>query len=150
MENQKVFRSRISILVLVFLLAAFISCTIPLIKHMPILSLCITGGVFVLIFFLFGRIRYIISGNKLHITFGGSVKISDMVSLERSYNPLSSPASSLKRLCLRYKKGTKYLFTLISPVREQEFIEDLKAINPDIRVRISDKKGIWRVWDWDI
>ena len=39
---------------------------------------------------------------------------------------------------------------LISPVREQEFIEDLKAINPDIYVRIPIKEGIWRIYNWDI
>jgi hypothetical protein len=40
---------------------------------------------------------------------------------------------------------------LISPVREREFIDELKAVNPDIVIDVPpDKKGIWRVWDWDI
>ncbi|MDR0364732.1 MAG: PH domain-containing protein [Bacteroidales bacterium] len=44
----------------------------------------------------------------------------------------------------------KFPYMLISPVKEQEFIEELKAVNPDIYVRVPDKKGIWRVHDWDI
>ena len=39
---------------------------------------------------------------------------------------------------------------LISPDREQEFIEELKAVNPGIYVNIPESKGIWRFWDWDI
>jgi hypothetical protein len=39
---------------------------------------------------------------------------------------------------------------LISPVKEQEFINELKAINPDIDVNVPDKKKLWRIWDWDI
>jgi hypothetical protein len=26
----------------------------------------------------------------------------------------------------------------------------LKAINPNIEVDVPNKKGIWRIWDWDI
>jgi hypothetical protein len=39
---------------------------------------------------------------------------------------------------------------LISPAGEQEFIECLKAINPNISVDVPVKKGAWRVQDWDI
>jgi hypothetical protein len=39
---------------------------------------------------------------------------------------------------------------LISPVREQEFLEALKTVNPSIQITVSDKKGVWRFWDWDI
>ena len=78
------------------------------------------------------------------------VNIADIVSVKRSYNPLSSPAASLKRLRISFKKRAKYPYMLISPVREREFIEALKAVNPDIRVDIPEKKGVWRIWDWDI
>jgi hypothetical protein len=42
------------------------------------------------------------------------------------------------------------MLCLISPAREQEFIEALKTVNPDIYVEVSDRKGVWRIWDWDI
>ncbi|WP_019540347.1 PH domain-containing protein [Proteiniphilum acetatigenes] len=154
MEDQKVFRSRISVLLLGFTLAIFIPCTIPMIKHMIIPGLFIMGGSFLFIVILFTGMRYIISGDKLFVKIGnipcGSVKITNIISVERSYNPLSSPAASLKRLSISLDGKAKFPYMLISPVREKEFIEELKMLNPNIFVRVPDKKGIWRVQDWDI
>jgi len=154
MENQtvkKVFRSRISVLLLGFVLAIFIPSSIPIIRYMILSSLLIMGGTFLFIVFLFSGMRYIISGGKLYVKIGivpyKSVKIADIVSIERSYNLLSSPAASLKRLRLDIENGA---YMLISPVREQEFIETLKAINPNIHLNIPVKKGVWRIQDWDI
>ena len=155
MENQKVkkiFRSRISVLLFGFLLVVLIPIFIPIIKYMIISSLCIVSGTILLIILAFSGIRYIISDNKLYVKIGiipyGSVNIADIVSIERSYNPLSSPAASLKRLKLRIKN--KATFLLISPVREPDFIESLKAINPTITINVPLKEGAWRVQDWDI
>jgi hypothetical protein len=55
-------------------------------------------------------------------------------------------AGSFKKLKIT-KSGFPYL---ISPVREQEFLDTLKEINPNISIRVSNKKGWWRFWDWDI
>lgn len=85
---------------------------------------------------------------------GGNVRISDIISVKRSYNPLSAPACSLKRLRIDLRKQAKFPllspYLLLSPVREQEFIKELKSVNPDIYVCVPYKKGIWRVQDWDI
>lgn len=114
----------------------------------------VLGGLLFLIVFLFTGMRYIISGSKLFLKIwfipGWSVHIADIRSVERSYNLLSSPAASLKRLRLSLKEKAKYPYMLLSPVREQEFIDELKTINPDINVNVPEKKGIWRIWDWDI
>ena len=71
---------------------------------MIISGLLIMGGTFLFILFLFGELRYIISGNK-------------------------------------------HFRMLISLVREQEFIEELKAINPNIYVNVPLKKEKWRILD---
>ena len=151
MGNKKVFRSRISVLLIGFILAIFIPCTIPIFKEMIISGLYIMGGVLVFSLFILCGMRYIISGDKLYVKISvipfGSIRISDIVSVERSYNILSSPAASLKRLQIR---GANFSYFLISPVREQEFIKDLKAVNPDINVQVPDKMGVWRIQDWDI
>ena len=154
MEENKVFRSRISILLLGLILGALISSTILVIKNMIIPDLYIIAGVLVFIVFLFSGTRYIISGDKLYIKMwilpSGSVEIRNIISVERSYNPLSSAAASLKRLRIGLSGKAIFPYILISPVREQEFIEKLKVVNPDIKVNITEKKGIWRIWDWDI
>ena len=157
MENQnvkKVFRSRQSVLLITFILVIFVPCTIPMIKHVIIPGLLIMGGTFLFMVLLFCGMRYIIAEDKLFVKIwiipSGSVNIADILSVERSYNPLSSPAASLKRLRLGFKKKAKYPYMLISPVREKEFIEELKKINPDICVNVPEKKGIWRIQDWDI
>ena len=80
----------------------------------------------------------------------GSIEISYISSVKRSYNPLSSPAASLKRLRIDLIGGSIFSYTLISPVREQEFIKELKSLNPNIMINVPDKKGIWRIQDWDI
>ncbi|MDR2145393.1 MAG: PH domain-containing protein [Tannerella sp.] len=153
-ERNKKYRSRISVFLLGIILAAFISATIQVFKDMIIRDLWILGGVFAFIVFLFSGTRYYISDGRLYIKIcmipSGTVEIKDIESVERSYNPLSSPAASLKRLSIRLGGKSKYPFMLISPVREKEFLEELKAINPDIDVSVPDKKGSWRIQDWDI
>lgn len=156
MEQKKVFRSRISVLFMVILfltlIPIFIIALLPLEGYK---MLWIFGGItffsLLLPILLLGGMRYIISEGKLFIKIGfiscGSVDITDIVLVKRSYNPLSSPAASLKRL--RIYCATS-LGCLISPAREQEFIEALKAINPDIQVGVFDKEGAYCMLNWDI
>jgi hypothetical protein len=117
-------------------------------------AMYILGASFLFIILIFTGIRYVISEGKLYVKTwmfsGENVKISDIVSIKRSYNPLSSPACSLKRLRIDLKKQAKLPYMLLSPVREQEFIEELKFFDSDIYVCVHDKKGMWRVQDWDI
>jgi len=155
MERRKVFRSRISVLLLGFFLAAYTPLIVLMIKHMILMGLYIMGGALMLILFLLSGMRYIISGDKLYVKMlwiipFGSVKISDIASVERSYNPLSSPAASFKRLQLGLRNAVMLPYMLISPVREQEFMKELKAVNPNISVQVPVQQGTWRVQDWDI
>jgi hypothetical protein len=118
--------------------------------------------------FIFWGFRYIISGNILYFKAGfislGNVRIDDIISVERTYfttpYPLASmfyfvaPSASLTFLCINHmtvqSNPRKPNFWLISPVREQEFINELKSINSHIYVNVPVKNGIWRIWDWDI
>ena len=152
-KTEKIFRSRISVLLSVLVLAPLLLISINMFKHQILIGLIILVGTLLFIILIFTGMRYVISDGKLFLRMwfipNGSVNIADILSVERSYNPLSSPAASLKRLRISLREGAKYPYLLISPVREQEFIEALKAVKFDIYVKIPDKKGIWRVWDWD-
>ena len=152
MEKKRVFRSRISVLLSGFIIATFIPISMPMFQEGLNTGTYILCGSFVFIVLLSVGIRYVISGDKLFIKIfwfipTGSAAISEIVSMERSYNPFSSPAVSLKRLQISFTGGWSWL---ISPAREPEFIEELKVINPRINTNVPIKKGIWRIQDWDI
>jgi hypothetical protein len=153
-KMKKTFRSRISVLLVGFILAVFIPVSIPMFRYGINEGLYILAGTLLFIVLLFTGMRYIIADGRLYLKMwfisNGSVCISDILSIERSYNPLSSPAASLRRLCIKFKKGSKPPYWLISPVNEREFLETLKSINPDIHIRAPGEKGKWRIWDWDI
>lgn len=146
--HKKNFRSRISVLLLGLI---FIPIALSMLQQNSKVDIYVIGGSFLFVIFIFTGIRYIISGNKILMKIWfipiGSINILEISSLKRSYNPLSSPACSLKRLAA-YRSDN--LYALLSPAREQEFLEELKAINPRIQLNVSTKRGLWRIWDWDI
>ncbi len=151
--ERKVFRSRISLVLVVFIAACILPALVPMIRSGNISNpgFYTLIGVLLMIVFIFGGIHYVIVNEKLMVKICGipyvKINVSEIVSVKRSYNPLSSPASSLKRLSVEFKKGR---LCLISPVREKEFLKTLKEINPKINIRVNDKKAWYRVWDWDI
>ena len=157
--EKKVFRTRISVLFMGIILLCFLPGLIPMIRSGNIFNpgFYILAGCVVFVVLLFCGMRYELT--EMHLIFkmlgatSFKIPLSMIVSVERSYNPLSSPAGSLKRLKIGMKKEYKFPYALASPVREQEFLETLKKYNPDIYIRVNDKKGwhrIYRIWDWDI
>ena len=151
-KTKKVFRSRISVLLIIFTLAIFIPVSIPVFQYKEYQVFYYLGAILLFMALIFTGMRYVILDGKLYVKMwfipNGSVNIADIISVQRSYNPLSSPAASLKRLHIKIVNNS--FGWLISPVREKEFIEELKAVNPDIYVRVPVKKGMWRIWDWDL
>jgi hypothetical protein len=90
-------------------------------------TLALIGGV------MFG-IRYIVSARELIIKIGPiterSIPVDDIWTLERSYNPSSSPANALRRLRIVYRQGV----VLISPAHEKDFLKYLTSINPKVKL----------------
>ena len=155
--KRKVFRSRISVLMVIFILLILSPLLIRTIRSGNIFNIdfYILVGLFLFFVFIFSGIRYVITDKQFLMNTWETCKwswpLSKIASIERSYFALSSPAASLKRLKIRFKKGYgDFPFVMISPVREQEFLDTLKNINPDIYIRVENKKGWWRIWDWDI
>jgi hypothetical protein len=156
-KSQIVFRSRISVLLPGFVLALLLPAIIPMIKHMIIPGLCIIGGTFLFAGILFAGIRYIISGDTLFVKIwfipACSLKISNIASIKRSYYLFDVPTNttaSFKKLRLQFARRTNHSYLHVSPVREHEFIEELKKVNPYINVSLSNKKGVRSVLDWDL
>ncbi len=155
MKNLR-YRSRISVLLSLIILIIMLPTTLfPAFKsNTPILSISIFAFMLIFILSVFFSTRYIIKGENLIIKCLGikmaNININYIQSIKRSYNPLSSPAISLKRLSISFisENGPQYI--LLSPVKEREFINELKEINPNIISSIVDKNNVLRFWDWDI
>jgi hypothetical protein len=117
-------------------------------------AIYIIGAVTIAITLFFTGMHYTVADGRLSFRMwsirGWSVEIADIRSVWRSYNPLSSPAASLKRLHIQFRKGVRFQYILISPARERQFLDDLKAVNPEIVVNVPEKRTAWRIWDWDI
>lgn len=87
-------------------------------------------------FLLLFPIKYIIDGDNLLIRCGFQrkrISISQIIYVRRSHNLLASPALSVDRLEIVFK-GKYTDSILISPRNRIDFVEDLKAINPDIDI----------------
>lgn len=92
----------------------------------------ILGFVLVVIF----GIRYRIDSQKLYIQnsiFGTTkINIDDISRIEKTWNPLSSPAPSIfGRVQIYYTNGN----IIISPKNYEEFKNELLKINPNITVK---------------
>lgn len=80
-------------------------------------------------------IKYYIKENNLVIKSGfinmGSIDINQIKSIEKANNILSSPAASLNRISIKYGK---YDDILVSPRNQEDFIQELLKINPEIKL----------------
>ena len=98
-------------------------------SKLPLLF-CLITGVFigVVMALLSVPCHYTLTGDALIIKcglFGRTIPLNKIHDAEKSYNPLSSPALSLKRIAIRGANGK--LFALISPKDRDVFIADLKS-----------------------
>jgi len=151
-KSEKVFRSRFSVVFFGIFLSILIRCAIP-----PIIvpALCIISGTVIFIALFIGGIRYIILEDNLYLKIWTipywTVKISSIKSVERSYKLLVPALSgSFRGMRITYLGKVSLCSILITPAREQEFIEQLEKIKPNIYVRVPVKRRVWCFLDWDV
>ena len=157
---RKSFRTRVSILLLMVLVIPFGFILFDIIRSGRLWTPeFFIFFVAVLVMIVYVSIsRYVISGRYLLFKLGSitciSVNILKMQSIERSYDLFGSlsyaAVGSYKKLKINLPKGYDWPYFLISPGREQEFLDTLKEINPNLNICVNDKKGWYRIWDWDI
>jgi hypothetical protein len=79
-----------------------------------------------LIYFLIVRIKYTLDDDQLRIYMGPflyrTIEIQSIRKMEKSNNPLSSPAASLKRIAIHYNK---WGYVLISPKDRESFMDEV-------------------------
>lgn len=83
-------------------------------------------------------VRYVIENEHLIIKIGPvterQIPVADIVSVQRSYQLANSGSGpSFKKLKMRYKGGEAF----ITPAREDDFLAELKKINPRLFVDLN-------------
>ena len=134
--EAKTYKSKIDIwLVVLFYVMMLLPTLVALIDMfswiMVALDVLLLGFVSITLF----NTRYIIDGELLYIKCGFLPKekcfISQIVKIKNTHNIISAPAISLDRIEIRLNNRQQLI---ISPLDKEEFINHLRAINPNIIV----------------
>lgn len=135
---ERVYKSRIArwyLWMCVVLAAAFVGSLALCYRTTWVLliDVAVVGVTVALMFDMLLHTDYTIKRDKLIIRCGVlfrmTLPISRIKEIAHKSTILSSPALSAKRIGLRYDRKNR---VYISPKDQKEFIEDLKALNPDI------------------
>lgn len=107
-------------------------------------GLMVIVGVAIFVTYIFLTTYYQIDGKSLKIRcglfFNLKVDIDAIRRISETDNPLSSPATSLDRLEIKYQKDRKIDTVIISPKDKTGFIKMITELNPAIEVRLNSKK----------
>lgn len=135
---MKVYKSKIDLWLMVVCFAPFLFGIVESILDEEYIALAILLALTVVMGALFGKTEYTIDGSMLYIKAAyivcQKIKIAEIKSVEKTSNPLSAPALSMKRLEIKY--GNNFDYALISPKQRQEFIDNLLAVNPSISLKL--------------
>jgi hypothetical protein len=137
MENNRIYKSKVDLWLFliviiggVFLAGAAIQSFLSEgLKHPATLTLLISSVFYMAVMFgLAYPVSYEITQSELIIRSGltrNSIELSSIESVKPSRNPLSSPAWSLDRLRIDYRRKDKRTFLLISPEEKSAFLNEL-------------------------
>ena len=105
------------------------------------IGLGITGIVMILSVLIFLPVNYTLLESQLVIRFGlfrHRINYQDIKSVKKTFNLLSSPALSLKRIEIQYSKGIGFI--LISPNDIESFVKDLSTKCPHLKLENGELK----------
>lgn len=126
---KRTYKSRISVALV--LIVALVCFTPPIVfRNEPNIAgdiICV--GLFVLIVVALKGIKYVIDDETLKVYYfygiHQDINIKTITKIEPSYNLVSSPAGSIKRLAVYYGK---YDVVYISPCNQEDFIKQINEI----------------------
>lgn len=140
---MKTYPSKISYGLFGFILLMILGSTVLMIVEKAWLPIIINVVVIVFISHMLYTTYYTVEGSVLHIKSGflykADIDISSIKKITETNNPLSSPAASMDRLEIQYKK---YDRVMISPKEKEAFIQHLLQINPQIEVKLKAGKTL--------
>lgn len=110
------------------------SLSFILVDEAPLIGLVIGGVVLLVLADMVVNTTYVIDGRTLTIRCGSLMKdrcnIMDITAVRPTRTPVSSAAMSLDRLELKLRDRS----IVISPKDKERFVDDLRAVNPEIKV----------------
>ena len=92
--------------------------------------------VFGVILWSFRSTYYTVEGSTLIVKSAfmtWRIDIHHIEDVTPTRNPMSSPALSLDRLEIRYRRDGRLRTILVSPAEKRRFLEALRAVSPTIR-----------------
>ena len=131
------FRSRVSILLVLFIFAAMSPGIITALIEGQIVAALITLGVGLIILPILFCIRYRIEDDKLYVgevfRKGTAFDLKKLESITPTRSILSAPAASLRRIKLDFGCGKALI---ISPASQEVFIDEILRINPNVKINL--------------
>lgn len=129
------FRSRVSVILFALALCVMLFACYKVIMEDNVLASVVVVLTTLAVVVTFFGIRYTIEDDKLYVGFlfyrGNSYDIKKLESISTTYNPISAPAASLKRLKLDFGCGNSLI---ISPAAQDVFIDEILRINPNVQI----------------
>ena len=139
-----IFRSKQSVGLILFLAVFLVAEAILMLHIKSTGGFIIVSGVAIFILHMFLTTYYLIEGIKLKIKCGllfrQEIDIETIKRISETDSWISSPATSLDRLEIKYLRNKKVESVIVSPKDKSGFIKMLTELNPAIEVRLKLKK----------
>lgn len=134
---KKVFMSKIGLELVIPLVLVFGTVLFLTLSEEPSrIGILILLPTILFVVHMFMTTNYTIESDELTIKcgflFNKTIDIKTIRKITETNNPLSSPATSLDRLEIKYGK---YDTILISPKKKKEFIENITTLNPNVEIK---------------
>jgi hypothetical protein len=135
-----VFKSKIGLELLIPLLVVFGTVLfLTIFEPSGWIGIAILSPVILFVVHMFMTTYYVIKENSLIIKCGflynKTVSIDKIIEISETNNPISSPATSLDRIEIRYEE---FNTVIISPKKKKEFIREIIKLNPSIEVKFRE------------
>ena len=132
-----VYPSRVSISILIFIFLMNVYTGYQVYLSGEIVPLIISAVIFLFVLAVFLTIRYYIDPETKTLKIkvcglpSGTIDLTQVKEIRKSHSIFSAPAASLSRICLDIKGGPD---VLLSPRYQQDFLEEVRKINPDVKI----------------
>ncbi|UUC46858.1 PH domain-containing protein [Flavobacterium cerinum] len=135
---MRVYKSKIDSGLVLLLVASLLGPSLVFLMKREWAGVLILLATIAFIFYLFLQTKYIVTNTMLQVKSGflvnKKIAIQEIISIAKTDSIMSAPANSIMdRIEVRYKPNKS---VIISPKEKQAFVEQLLAINPDIKITL--------------